>query len=44
MSTGENSAESQNKKKHVGGTSAGSQEVKYISAGAPTGVKKVKDA
>ena len=31
-------------KKIRSGTSAGSQGVKYISAGAPTGVKKVKDA
>ena len=39
MSAGENSAESQNKKKHVGGTSAGSQEVKYISAEFPPRAK-----
>ena len=38
------SAETSKNKKIRSGTSAGSQGIKYISAGAPTGVKKAKDA
>ena len=38
------SAETSRNKKHVAGPPPEAKGVKYISAGAPTGVKKAKDA